>query len=194
MGISAASIVEDLEALRAQTARLVDRYRQPVLAERYIRGREVTVGVLGNLTPRAARRLSDRTAPHVLPAGLTCFPPLEVDMSAYATAEAGLYTSRIKVELAESFHYICPANLEDELVDRLGRLSAAAFRVMGCCDVARVDFRLDAGNGDAPTILEINPLPGLNPDYSDLPLEAYAAGWSYRKLIGTLVDLSLIHI
>jgi D-alanine-D-alanine ligase len=190
MGISAESIVRDLSGLKAQVARLLQSYRQPVLCERYIQGREVTVGVLGNLRPKSARRLSDQTAPHILPSGLTFFPPLEVDMSAYDSSEAGVYTNRIKVELAQSFHYICPAPLEASQVDMLNRLAAAVFRVMGCYDVARVDFRLDESDENSPYILEVNPLPGLGPDYSDLPIEAYAAGWSYERLINTIVDLA----
>ena len=65
------------------------------------------------------------------------------------------------------------------------------FRVTGARDVGRVDFRLDAENDDKPYILEINPLPGLNPDYSDLCIEAQAAGWSYERLINTIVDLAV---
>ena len=66
-------------------------------------------------------------------------------------------------------------------------MTAATFRVTGCLDVARVDFRLDANDNDKPYILEINPLPGLNPDYSDLVIEARAAGWRYEKLVNTIL-------
>lgn len=59
---------------------------------------------------------------------------------------------------------------------------------MGCHDVARVDFRLDANANDKPYILEINPLPGLNPGYSDLCIEAVADGWSYEELINRILD------
>jgi D-alanine-D-alanine ligase len=65
------------------------------------------------------------------------------------------------------------------------------FRVTACKDVARVDFRLDEDNGNKPYILEVNPLPGLNPGYSDLCLEAQAFGWSYEKLINTIVDVAV---
>lgn len=62
-----------------------------------------------------------------------------------------------------------------------------SLRVTGCLDVARVDYRLDAANGDEPLILEINPLPGLNPGYSDLCVEAAADGWSYEALINRIL-------
>jgi D-alanine-D-alanine ligase len=59
---------------------------------------------------------------------------------------------------------------------------------MDCLDVARVDFRLDANDGNKPYILEVNPLPGLNPDYSDLCIEATADGWRYEQLINRILD------
>ena len=190
MGVSVKSIVQTTDELREQVAEQLRRYNQPILCERYIRGREVTVGLIGNLRPSAARRVSERTAPNILPEELTFFPPLEVNTAAYPETEAGLYTNRMKVEMADEFHYFCPAPLEPDLLDRLNRLTAAVFRVLGCYDVSRVDFRLDDDDSHAPYILEINPLPGLNPGYSDLCIEASAAGWTYEQLIGRIVELA----
>ncbi len=188
MGVSAESIVRDQGQLRTQLRRLFDRYDQPVLAERYVEGREVTVGMVGNLrSPVAWRVPEDEEAPRVLK-GLHFFPALEVDMAAYPVEEAGIYTSRIKTELAHDFHYLCPAPLDDDLIDELNWLAAAVFRVTGCLDVARVDFRLDANDGDRPYILEVNPLPGLNPGYSDLCIEAAADGWRYERLINEILN------
>ncbi len=191
MGISAESIVQDEVQLEKQLRRLFDRYDQPVLAERFIEGREVTVGAVGNLTSPVAWRLpQNEDAPRVS-RGLHFFPPLEIDMSRYPVEEAGIYTGHIKTELAHEFHYLCPAPLSAEQVEQLNWLTAATFRVTGCLDVARVDFRLDANDGDKPYILEINPLPGLNPEYSDLIIEARAAGWSYEKLVNSILDEAL---
>ena len=191
MGVTADSIARDEEQLRVQLRRLFDRYDQPALVERYIEGREVTVGMVGNLrSPVAWRVPDDEAAPRIMK-GLHFFPALEVDMAAYPVEEAGIYTSRIKVEMAHEFHYICPAPLTDEQLDELNWLSASVFRVTGCLDVARVDFRLDASEGDQPYILEVNPLPGLNPGYSDLCIEAAADGWSYEELINEILDLAI---
>ena len=188
MGISAESIVHDEEQLRTQLRRLFDRYDQPVLAETFIQGREITVGVVGNLTgPVAWRMPEDEEAPRVS-RGLHFFPPLEVDLSRYPKEEAGVYTSNIKTTLAHEFHYFCPAPLTEEQVEELNFLTAATFRVTGCRDVARVDFRLDASDNDKPYILEINALPGLNPGYSDLALEAQADGWTYQELVNRILD------
>jgi len=191
MGVSADSIARDENQLRVQLRRLFERYDQPALVERYIEGREVTVGLVGNLrSPVAWRVPDDEAAPRILK-GLHFFPALEVDMAAYPVEEAGIYTSRIKVEMAHEFHYMCPAPLADEKIDELNWLSASVFRVIGCLDVARVDFRLDASSGDRPYILEVNPLPGLNPGYSDLCIEAAADGWSYEELINEILDLAI---
>jgi D-alanine-D-alanine ligase len=190
MGVSAESIVRDESQLRTQLQRTFERYQQPVLVERFIEGREVTVGVIGNLrSPVAWRIPEDEDAPRIL-RGLHFFPPLEVDMTAYPEEEAGVYTSRIKVEMAHEFHYFCPAPLAADLVEELDWLAAATFRVTGCLDVARVDFRLDANEGDKPYILEVNPLPGLNPGYSDLCIEAAADGWQYEELINEILNLA----
>jgi D-alanine-D-alanine ligase len=188
MGISAESIVHDEAQLRTQLRRLFDRYDQPVLAERFIEGRELTVGVVGNLTSPVAWRLpEDEEAPRVS-RGLHFLPPLEVDLTRYSEEEGGVYTSRIKTELVHSFHYLCPAPVDGDLLEELNWLTAATFRVTGCLDVARVDFRLDSHDNNKPYILEINPLPGLNPKYSDLCIEAKAYGWTYEELVNRILN------
>lgn len=190
MGVSPDSIVHNEEQLRNQLRLQFERYEQSILVEHFIDGREITVGVVGNLTGPVAWRLpEDEEAPRVS-RGLTFLPPMEIDMSRYET-EAGIYTSRIKVELVHDFHWHCPAPLDDDQVEELNWLTAATFRVTGCQDVARVDFRLDANDDNKPYILEINPLPGLNPEYSDLCIEARAAGWSYEELVNRILDEAL---
>jgi len=191
MGISAESIVNNEDQLRRQLGRLFDRYDQPVLAERFIEGREVTVGVVGNLTSPVAWRLPEDEAASRISHGLHFFPPLEVDMSRYPVEEAGIYTGHIKTGLAHDFHYLCPAPLSSDQIEELNWLTAATFRITGCLDVARVDFRLDANDNDKPYILEINPLPGLNPEYSDLVIEARAAGWRYEKLVNSILHQAI---
>ncbi len=188
MGVSADSLVENEDQFRAQLRRLFERYDQPVLVEKFINGRELTVGVIGNLMSPVAWRLPENEEAPRVQRGLHFFPPLEIDMSRYPAEEKGIYTSRIKVELVDNFHYLCPAPLTEEQVEDLNWLAAATFRVTGCVDVARVDFRLDADDNNKPYILEINPLPGLNPDYSDLCIEAKADGWSYEMLVNRILE------
>jgi len=191
MGVSAESIVRDEAQLRSQLARLFERYDQPALVEQFIEGREVTVGLVGNLRAPIARRIPENEEARRIFQGLHFFPPLEVNMAAYPAEEAGIYTNNIKVGLAHEFHYLCPAPLTESQIERLNWLAAATFRIMDCLDVARVDFRLDANDNDRPYILEVNPLPGLNPIYSDLCIEAAADGWRYDALINAILDEAL---
>ncbi len=188
MGVSGESIVHDEAGLRNRLKEQIARYRQPILVERFVRGREVTVGVLGNLVKPAAWRVpQDEQAERVF-AGLHFLPPLEVAFEAYPESEGGVYTNRMKTEWAHDFHYRCPALLAAEAGNQLDQLTAAVFRITGCLDVARVDFRLDADAGDKPYILEVNPLPGLYPGLSDLVLEASAAGIPYDDLINRILN------
>jgi D-alanine-D-alanine ligase len=188
MGVMADSIVYTDAQLRAKLEQIFIRYRQPALVERFIQGREVTVGLVGNLVAPVARRLPADDHAQRVADGLHVFPPLEVDVAAYPAELGGIYSNDLKHSAMETFKYHCPAPLEPALAARLAWLTAAVFRVTGCLDVARVDFRLDSQDNDAPTILEINALPGLTPGYSDLCVEAAADGWSYEQLINAIVD------
>ena len=188
MGINGDSIVRDEAQLRRRLRYSLDRFNQPALVEQFIEGLDVTVGVVGNLTTPVARQVPEDEAARRILRGLHFFPPLEVDMNAYPAQKAGTYTNQIKVDLAHNCRYICPAPLSESQVETLNWLTAATFRVLGCFDVARVDFRLDANDNDKPYILEVNPLPGLNPDSSDLCVAAKADGWRYDQLINHILD------
>jgi D-alanine-D-alanine ligase len=191
MGISAQSIVHDEPELRAQVERMLEAYQEPVLVERFISGRDVTVGMVGNLVSPVARRLpEDEESPRIV-RGLRFLPPLEIGLGEYDQKEAGLYTYHAKVDLADKLNYICPARLRPDQVEELNWLAAAVFRVTGCLDVARVDFRLDEAAGDRPHILEVNPLPGLSPGTSDLVIEAGADGISHAELINLILEQAL---
>ncbi len=192
MGVSGSSIVHSEAELRDRLAEQLAHYRQPILVERFIRGREVTIGVIGNLSGPAARRVPRDEAADRVQAGLRFLPALEVDFSKYPPSEGGVYTNRMKTEWAHDFHRFCPAPLSPALLARLHWLTAAVFRVTGCVDVARVDFRLDAEEGDRPYILEVNPLPGLYPGLSDLVLEAEAMGMSYNELINAIFHTACV--
>ncbi len=190
MGVSAKSIVNTEADLREQVAYIIQKYKQPALVETFIEGREVTVGMVGNLVGPVARRMPfNPTAPRVQ-AGLYFLPAMEVDLKPYETTDA-VYSNNLKVALAEELDYLCPAPISEELADELNWLAVAVFRVTGAYDVARVDFRLDAKDNWKPYILEINPLPGLSPDVSDLVIEARADGISHTQLVNMILDAAL---
>jgi D-alanine-D-alanine ligase len=171
MGITARSIVHNEKSLREQVAYIVKGYGEPALVERYIAGRELTVGLIGSEVLRV-------------------FPPMEIDLDPCPPEEAHLYDYRIKTELYDMPRYLCPAPLPAEQLEELKRLAVATFRAFGCQDVARVDLRLSAED-DRPYILEINPLPGLTPGVSDLVLVAQADGMGYVELINAILNHAL---
>ena len=182
MGVSKKSIVHDETELREQVDTLLNKYKQTVLVESYIEGREVTVGMVGNLIGPASRRLPENLDAPRIQAGLHFFPALEVDLQPYEETDT-VYSNRLKVQLAADLTYLCPAPLDADMVEELNWLAAAAFRVTGGLDVSRVDFRLDMHDNNKPYILEINPLPGLSPGISDIVIEAAADGMEHTELV-----------
>lgn len=190
MGISAKSIVKTEEELREQVGFIIEKYKQPALVETYIEGREITVGMVGNLIGPVARRMPYNSDAPRVQAGLYFMPPMEVDLNPYLLTD-GVYSNRLKVALAEELDYLCPAPIDEDMVDELNFLAAAVFRVIGANDVSRVDFRLDINDNWKPYILEINPLPGLSPDVSDLVIEARADSISHAELVNLILDAGL---
>ncbi|MCL1818012.1 MAG: D-alanine--D-alanine ligase [Spirochaetaceae bacterium] len=154
-GINAASRVENPTELHRAAAALLERFRQPVLIETYLPGREFTVGVTG--TGEAARSAG-------------C---MEIH---YAAGEAYSYTNKADYENRVSYTPGSGAAAEGAV-----SLALAAYRVLGCRDGGRIDIRCDAAG--KPSFIEANPLAGLNPVHSDLPITARLNGISYEELI-----------
>jgi D-alanine-D-alanine ligase len=190
MGVSKNSIVNNEDELREQISIIIEKYKEPALAERYIEGREVTVGFVGNLIGPVAHRLPDDENARRIQAGLHFLPPMEVDLTPFTDSDT-VYSNRLKVELADKLNYLCPAPIDEELKYQLNWLAAAVFRVIGALDVSRVDFRLDIHNDLKPYILEINPLPGLSPVISDLVIEAAGEGIGHTELVNMILDTAL---
>jgi D-alanine-D-alanine ligase len=185
MGINSKSIVHDEAALREQVRWVIQTYRQPALVEGYLPGREFTVGLIGNtLTPGQHRwnGLYDERGFHL-------FPVLEIDTTVGAVQ--GLYNTEAKSYYPgeeQAPRYICPADIPSDLEAELKRLAVAAFEAIGALDVSRVDFRLGADG--RPYLMEINTLPGLNPNVSDLCIMARAEGMPYPILINEILNLA----
>jgi len=163
-GITRKSVVDDEAGIRAAARELIDRYDQPALVEEYITGREFTVGLLGDRRPR------------VLPAMEVIF---------LRTTARPVYDYECKQHWERHVRYECPATLTKEQEKTMERVSRATFMALGCRDVARVDLRL-APDGRI-WVIEVNPLPGLTPDYSDLCLIANGTGIDYETLIGEIL-------
>jgi D-alanine-D-alanine ligase len=190
MGVTSESILRNEAELRKQVGYILEHYEQTALVEQYIEGRELTIGVIGNLVGPAARRLPDDRNVSRVTAGLRFLPPMEVNLKPYEDTDV-VYSNRLKVELPEQLDYFCPAPLDDAMINELNWLTAAVFRITGAKDISRVDFRLGANDNWKPYILETNPLPGLTPGISDLVIEAAAAGIGYTELVNLILDAAL---
>ena len=141
-------------------------YRQPLLIEEFIRGDELTVGMVGN-------------PPRII--GVMRVVPVE------ATADF-VYSLEVKRDFRRMVKYECPPPLPAATLQAVEQAALIAHRALGCRDVARIDFRLRDG---VPYFLEVNPLPGLNPESSDLVILAGLAGWSYEQLIAAILEAAL---
>ncbi len=165
-GISAASRVNSRSELVLQGTRLLSAYRQPVIVETYLPGREFTVGVVG--TDGQARAV-----------GI-----MEVILKDHAEPHA--YTYRNK-EYCEEFVEYHP--VDQALANEASTLALAAWRALEGRDAGRIDVRAD-GAGYVH-FLEANPLPGLHPEHSDLPILCTMAGISYRELLGWIMESAM---
>jgi D-alanine-D-alanine ligase len=172
IGIAGKSIVHNKTELRARVAELLEAYHEPVLVERYIEGRDLTVGIVGNGND------------------LHIFPILEVDKSLFEETGVPVYGYELKVDLADAYHYHCPALLDEPLANELRRLAVEVMRVTNTLDFARVDFRLDEHDNNRPYILEINSLPGITP-ISDLTMMALAEQRTHADLVYSVFEAAM---
>lgn len=170
MGIRNDSLVKTRAALCRRAVEIGRRYRQPVLVEQFLPGREFTLGVLGNAP--AYRFL----------------PLCEINHAALPRGANPIYGYEAKWLWDDPANplpmLICPARVSPALARAIRRLAARALTVLRVRDWCRLDLRLDAAG--RPHLLELNPLPGILPDpkeHSALPTAARAAGLSYKALI-----------
>ncbi len=174
-GIFSSSVVYDRHSLFRRIRKVIKYYQQPALVEEFIEGKELTVGIVGNARPKV-------------------FPILEVDFSSCRGSGESFYSWRmkefqgdVKKHLTPTFY--CPARLKVSLVEKISSLALRAHKAIGCWDFSRTDFRLD--KKDNPYVLEINPLPGLDPEESNFPLMARAGGIEYIDLVNQILDAAL---
>jgi D-alanine-D-alanine ligase len=193
IGIDSQSLVHSEDQLRAKVAHILKEYCESVLVEEYIPGRDITCGLVGNLTAlETGQSVPDfRGFPRTPGGGLNwsgvhVFPISEVDHSRIPEMDP-YYSYAVKALSLEEYPYFCPAPIPDAIADEVVRLTLETFRVTQSLDFARVDFRLHEGENLRPYIIEINALPGLTP-ISDLTLCAQSEGWSYARLIQSVLE------
>ena len=173
LGVYPESVVRDEESLRRQVRRCIDNYKQPVLVEAFIDGREFNVSVMENGEAKA------------LPVSEIDFSAMPKDTPHILGYDAKWFEDH---PLYQKTPPVCPAPIDDELRGRLQGLAEAAFRTMGCRDYARVDFRMDAKG--RPFILEVNPNPDISTN-AGYARALKAAGIEYAAFWGVMVDNAL---
>jgi len=174
-GIKDNSVVRSRAELKARVREIQSIYKEPVIIEQFLTGREFTVGVLGN------------------PPNLEILPIVEIDHSQLPPGANPVYSYEAKwiwdqpEKPLEIFR--CPAEISPDLKSRIEDIIRKTVEVLRIRDWSRIDIRLDE-RGE-PNILEINPLPGVLPkpeDNSCLPKAARTAGYSYSALLHRVVD------
>ena len=170
-GINKTNVVNTKAELFLKAKEIINMYKQEALVEEFIEGKELTVGILEN--------------------GKTMILPiLEIDFSDCRKSGEYFYSWRMKeyqgnteLGLLPAFH--CPARLDKKTEAQVKEVALKTHRAVGCLDISRTDIRL--GKDNIPYVLEINPLPGLDPKESNFPIMAYAAGIKYEDLIEAIL-------
>jgi len=178
MGVDTNAIVNNETELRERAQYIINTYQQPALVETFLPGREFTVGILG----RSDAKLYSRHPEWYEKDGFHRFPILELDMTRSVTPMVYSQEAKSKDVGEEGAPgYMCPADIEPELEKKLKYFALRAHLLLNTLDVSRTDIRLDKDGN--PRVMEINTLPGLTPNYSDLCLQSAAEGIRYEDLI-----------
>jgi len=168
-GIEPENVVRTWNGLARACRRLLKQFQQPVLVERYLPGREFTVGILGT------------------GADAECVGGMEIVLK--NGAEPGIYSYRNKQEWEQLVEY---RPISDELLGVCGGIALPAWRGLGCRDAGRVDLRQDEYG--AMQLMEVNPLAGLNEVRSDLSILCRMRGIEYPELIERIMKSALKRI
>ena len=162
-GVTPSSRILTREQLSAVCSTLLETFHQPVLIETYLPGREFTTAVVG--TGAQARVIGT------------------MEVIFLETAEAHAYTYVNKEYCDDRVRYELLRGREAEQCESL---ALRAWRALGARDAGRIDIRMDA-RGD-PSFIEVNPLAGLHPQHSDLPIICTMAGVSFQQLIHWILE------
>ena len=165
-GVTSASKITGRRMLEETCRHLLTSFNQPVLVETYLAGREFTVGIVGN----GAQTRSIGVMEVVL----------------LSDADAEVYSYRNKEFCEELVEYRA---VDDPEAQAAVETALACYRVLGCCDAARVDLRSDGAG--RPHFIEINPLAGLHPEHSDLCIIAGKYGIGYQQLLDSIIGAAI---
>ena len=162
MGIRRLSKAESMPELHTAVKWVLDNFEDSVLVEEFVPGREFAVGLLAGQE-------------------LQTLPIIEIRV---ADGSPDSFYSYERKTMHDK-ELVCPADVPGDAEPLMADYAQRIFHILGCRDLARVDFRL--GTSGIPYFLEINPLPGLSPYYGIFPAQARAAGFSPEEVIHQLV-------
>lgn len=174
LGITEANVCRDAAALRARARELMVEHKQPVIAERYIEGREINVTLLGSGDDAEVLPLHEIDF-----AAMPADRPRIVSYAAKWDEKHVDYAGTKPVPLR---------GMTANVVAEIERVARAAWRAVGLRDYGRVDLRVDAAG--VPWVIDVNPNPDISPD-AGVARAGAAAGLSYAQLIHRIADLAL---
>jgi len=172
-GIFQNSFVRNEKDLRKKVRKIIKELRQPALAEEFLQGRELTVGLLGNNPVEVLAPVELNFSS--LPKGFLPMDSYEVKWLV-DNPESGIQT------------VICPTKINKNLWSKIKQICLKTKEVLEILDWCRIDLRLDKKG--VPNILEINQIPGIIPDpkeNSRFPLAARMAGYSFEEMLEKII-------
>ena len=170
IGISEFSVVKNYTELKKQFNFLSKTYKQEILLEEYIKGREINVAILGN---------------QPLPVSEINFEGLPKNFPKIVTYDGKWIENSVYYNHTKP---VCPARISESMRKRLHKIAMFSFEALGCRDYARVDFRISS-NG-IPYVIEVNPNPDISSD-SGFARAAKAAGINHPELLFTIANFAL---
>lgn len=170
IGISEFSVANNYSELKRQFNFLSDTYKQEIIIEEYIKGRELNVAILNGNT---------------LPVSEINFNGLPDDFPKIVTYDGKWMEGSIYYQFTNP---VCPAELSSRVKQKVERTALAAYEALNCRDYARVDIRLNS-NG-TPYVIEINPNPDISFD-SGFARAAKSSGLSHGELLSTIANFAL---
>lgn len=164
-GIDNKSVINSAKELESVCLYLLDKFNQPVLVEEFLPGREFTVGVLGS--------------------GMDAYVPGAMEI-VYKHSTDAIYSYDNKENYEDIVDY---AAVEGDLLEECKTIALGAWRALNCLDGGRVDVKIDR-HGKL-SFIEVNPLAGLNPVSSDLPILCRLNEFPYQQIIDEILKSAI---
>ncbi|OFX22791.1 MAG: D-alanine--D-alanine ligase [Bacteroidetes bacterium GWA2_31_9b] len=165
-GIYAGSVINNIEQLRERCNLLLSKFNQPVLVEKYLSGREFTVGIVGS--------------------GVNAKVVGAMEIILNNKAEQGVYSFHNKDNYLELVDYHLATG---KIAEECEKVALDSWRVLNCIDGGRVDVRYDDNN--ICNFIEVNPLAGMHPVHSDLPILSRLNGINYNQLFQMIMNSAI---